>query len=294
MAEEVPQKRGRGRPPGSTKGKNPFLKSLFLMFIASNFVASTRGSTNGAARVGEPCATDADCYDNKKCAGGTCCAFDRWDSGYLNCTDCSYNATKNSSYYMTQHSCNGCSEGNELYFQYGYGAPRCRRICDTATEYLQNPSYDSYCSQKKSAGSSCDEDIACISGQCGDRYCCDEAKHDAYYCTLCSASTSGYAPNGTWQYLQGGDCLERSVYPPPSPPVSPGPPIFAKNITDVKSPPPNLTSVSPPPPNATAMPSPPPSSPPPNRLIFSDYESFAARYSVLTALLLSTLVWIGA
>ena len=64
--------------------------------------------------------------------------------------------------------------------------------------------------------------------------------------------------------------------PPPAPP-----------------PPPNTTVVSsPPPPNATVVPSPPPPFPAP-KLLLTDYESSASGYSVLSALILSIVVWIG-
>ena len=69
--------------------------------------------------------------------------------------------------------------------------------------------------------------------------------------------------------------------PPPSPPPSP--------------PPPNVTAVPPPPSNATAVPPPPPSPPPPPRsLVLNDYESSASRFSALSALLVSILIWFGA
>ena len=48
-----------------------------------------------------------------------------------------------------------------------------------------------------------------------------------------------------------------------------------------------------PPPNATGVP-PPPSPPPQKSLVLVDYESSALGYSVLTAVVLSILVWIGA
>jgi len=78
--------------------------------------------------------------------------------------------------------------------------------------------------------------------------------------------------------------------PPPSPPPN------ATGVPPPPSPPPNATGVPPPPsppPNATGVP-PPPSPPPQKSLVLVDYESSALGYSVLTAVVLSILVWIGA
>ena len=189
------------------------------------------GACSNTSQIGGSCATSSDCYDNRACIKGTCCAFQTrtasypWYSNYYdtsaigNCTDCSYNSTRYSN--SPQYSCNACAAGSELYVDWSPGSSgyRCRKSCDPATEYRRYSS-DSYCTKKVSAGAPCttvygqwSASATCLSGHCGGSYCCDQAAAVLANCTLCASIS--------------GRCLaQTSIRPPPPspPPPPPSPP----------------------------------------------------------------------
>ena len=119
---------------------------------------------SGNVTVGGVCVTSVDCYNAKACLSGTCCNFGLTNTMYSypgssnyydttaagNCTNCDYNSTRSS--WSNQYTCNACAPGSELY-QYGMYVWQCGKICDPATEYRRS-SYDSYCTQRVSAGAS--------------------------------------------------------------------------------------------------------------------------------------------
>ena len=238
----------------STNAAN--LVGVLFLSAAPSFVSAL-----GAARVGETCSSDDDCYDRGSCLG-VCCSR----SDITNCLTCG--ATKTDSLYGTTfYYCTECEAGYETYNYMGMtGEVHCRKSCEEG-EFFPWASSDS-CTALYTDGQNCyGNDASCASGTCGENYCCGTAQMSSVFeefsmcCTLCS---------DTGACLAQADCQQ---HPPPS----------ASNTTNV---------TSPPPPNAPAPPTPSqPSPPPPNRLIFGgDYESSATRYSVVTALVVSIII----
>ena len=262
-------------------------------------------AAQGASMAGGSCTTHNDCYGDKACLGGRCCTFSQsqynWTSSgyyyyasndkYTNCTACRDDSeiqyTPGGMSYAQKGECTACKSGTLLITDqgidqgvyYGYRGT-CAPICNSDQYY---DGMSNVCVSKSSAGQSCSgtyDNAKCLSGLCGYEYCCEDAADDiinGQCCDLCASGT--------------GQCLRRGNCAPPPPPLPPPPP---PNATAVSPPPtPNATAV-PPPPLDAAQPPPPP--PPPNRLVFADYESSATRYSysVVTALVCSILVWIGA
>ena len=93
------------------------------------------------------------------------------------------------------------------------------------------------------------------------------------------------------------------AFPPPPPPPSPPPaPLGTPSPPPSPPPPPNATALPPPPtppsaPPPTSPPTPPPPTspptpPPPKLLVLPDYESSAARVSVLTAFVTIFVIWL--
>uniref|UniRef100_A0A7S0X9E7 Uncharacterized protein n=1 Tax=Mantoniella antarctica TaxID=81844 RepID=A0A7S0X9E7_9CHLO len=183
------------------------------------------GACTAMSGAGERCQTSAQCYGERACLDGICCAFStmelndavtntacvsRYSSGqgFSNCTACGVGTGE----------CSMCNTGYELEYKYTafqLGPLVCRQICNPSKEFRWHED-DVFCSKIRSlpAGSRCrtSQSDSCESGLCSsgssfDSFgnCCSEDAVSAKCSTGCMGTSS--APSR----ISSGECSMKST-----------------------------------------------------------------------------------